>query len=59
MASAAEPLGRVAAVTSEHAWLSQGRKLYLIAVIDHATSRVLARVVESDCTEANLGVREL
>jgi hypothetical protein len=38
--------------------LSQGRKLYLIAMIDHAT-RVLARVVESDCTEANPGVREL
>jgi hypothetical protein len=31
--------------TSEHAWLSQGRKLYRIAMIDHATSRVLERFV--------------
>lgn len=45
--------------TSEHAWLGVGPKLYLIAMIDDATSRVLARFVESDSSEANMGVLEL
>jgi hypothetical protein len=48
--------------TSEHDWL-EGRggdqKLYLIAMIDDATSRVLARFVESDSTTANMEVLEL
>ncbi len=48
--------------TSEHDWL-EGRggegQLYLIAMIDDATSRVLARFVLSDSTEANLAVLEL
>jgi len=45
--------------TSEHAWLAVGPKLYLIAMIDDATSQVLARFVESDSTEANMSVLEL
>jgi len=48
--------------TSEHDWL-EGRggkqKLYLIAMIDDATSRALARFVESDSTTANMEVLEL
>lgn len=48
--------------TSEHDWL-EGRggkqKFYLIAMIDDATSRVLARFVESDSTTANMEVLEL
>jgi hypothetical protein len=44
--------------TSEHAWLATGPKLYLIAMIDDATSRVWARLVERDSTEANLGMLE-
>ena len=48
--------------TSEHDWL-EGRagteKLYLIAMIDDATSRVLARFVRSDSTAANMEVLEL
>jgi len=45
--------------TSEHAWLATGPKLYLIAMIDDATSRVSARFVERDSTEANLGMLEM
>ena len=48
--------------TSEHDWLEGrggGQKLYLIAMIDDATSRVLARFVESDSTTANMEVLEL
>ncbi|HWC19311.1 MAG TPA: ISNCY family transposase [Terriglobales bacterium] len=43
--------------TSEHAWLEgRGEKLYLVAMVDDATSRALARFVRSDSTEANLGL---
>jgi hypothetical protein len=45
--------------TSEHAWLPVGPKRYLIAMIDDATSRVMARLVESDSTEANMTMLEL
>jgi hypothetical protein len=35
--------------TSEHAWLEgRGEKLYLIAMIDDATSRLFARLVRHD-----------
>jgi biotin operon repressor len=41
--------------TSEHYWLeSRGPKLYLISMIDDATSRLLARFVEHDSTAENL-----
>jgi len=43
--------------TSEHDWLEgRGEKLYLIAMIDDATSRVAARFVRHDSTEENLRV---
>lgn len=43
--------------TSEHDWLEgRGSVRYLIAFIDDATSRVFARFVESDSTEANMAV---
>ena len=38
--------------TSEHDWLEgRGERLYLIAMIDDATSRLFARFVRSDSTE--------
>src|SRR5207244_777397 len=41
--------------TSEHDWLEgRGPKLYLIAMIDDATSRVYARFALHDSTEENL-----
>ncbi len=41
--------------TSEHDWLEgRGEKLYLIAMIDDATSRLFARFVRSDSTEKNM-----
>ena len=41
--------------TSEHDWLEgRGPKLYLVALIDDATSRLWARFVEGDTTAANL-----
>lgn len=41
--------------TSEHDWLEgRGEKLYLIAMIDDATSRLLARFVRHDSTAENL-----
>ena len=41
--------------TSEHDWLEgRGPKLYLISMIDDATSRMLARFVEHDSTEENM-----
>jgi len=41
--------------TSEHDWLEgRGEKLYLIAMIDDATSRLLARFVRHDSVEENL-----
>ena len=41
--------------TSEHDWLEgRGEKLYLIAMIDDATSRLFARFVRRDSTEENM-----
>jgi biotin operon repressor len=41
--------------TSDHDWLEgRGERLYLIAMIDDATSRLYARFVESDSTEENM-----
>lgn len=41
--------------TSDHDWLEgRGERLYLIAMIDDATSRLLARFVRSDSTEENM-----
>lgn len=41
--------------TSEHDWLEgRGEKLYLISMIDDATSRLLARFVRSDSTQENM-----
>ena len=41
--------------TSEHDWLEgRGEKLYLIAMIDDATSRLYARLVRHDSTEENM-----
>jgi hypothetical protein len=41
--------------TSDHDWLEgRGEKLYLIAMIDDATSRLLARFVQHDSTEENM-----
>jgi len=43
--------------TSEHDWLEgRGERLYLIAMIDDATSRLFARFVPHDSTEENLQV---
>ena len=43
--------------TSEHDWLEgRGEKLYLIAMIDDATSRLFARFVRHDSTEENMKV---
>jgi transposase len=41
--------------TSDHDWLEgRGPKLYLISMIDDATSRLLARFVEHDSSEENM-----
>jgi hypothetical protein len=41
--------------TSEHDWLEgRGEKLYLIAMIDDATSRLFARFVRNDSTAENM-----
>ena len=41
--------------TSDHDWLEgRGPRIYLIAMIDDATSRLYARFVESDSTEENM-----
>jgi transposase len=41
--------------TSEHNWLEgRGEKLYLISMIDDATSQLLAQFVRSDSTEENM-----
>ena len=46
--------------TSEHAWLEgRGEKLYLIAMLDDATSRARARFVRHDSTEENLRMLKL
>jgi transposase len=43
--------------TSEHDWLEgRGERLYLIAMIDDATSRLFARFVRHDSTEENMKV---
>jgi Integrase core domain len=43
--------------TSEHDWLEgRGENLYLIAMIDDATSRLFARFVRHDSTEENMRV---
>jgi hypothetical protein len=43
--------------TSEHDWLEgRGDKLYLIAMIDDATSRLFARFVRHDSTEENMSL---
>ena len=43
--------------TSEHDWLEgRGPRIYLIAMIDDATSRSLARFAEQDSTAENLGI---
>ena len=41
--------------TSEHDWLEgRGEKLYLVSMIDDATSRLTARFVRHDSTEETL-----
>lgn len=43
--------------TSDHDWLEgRGEKLYLIAMIDDATSRLFARFVRHDSTEENMSL---
>jgi transposase len=43
--------------TSEHDWLEgRGEKIYLITMIDDATSRMFARFVRTDSTEENMNV---
>jgi transposase len=45
--------------TSEHDWLEgRGEKIYLIKMIDDATSRLFARFVRSDSTADNMAVLE-
>lgn len=46
--------------TSEHDWLEgRGEKLYLIHMIDDATSRLLPRFVRHDSTEENMRLLEV
>jgi hypothetical protein len=46
--------------TSDHDWLEgRGPRIYLIAMIDDATSRLTARFVESDSTEENMKLLEI
>ncbi len=46
--------------TSEHDWLEgRGEKLYLVLMIDDASSRALARFVRHDSTEENLRLLRL
>ncbi len=56
LATAPEPLRGTGGVdTSEHDWLEgRGEKLYLIAMIDDATSRLFAWFVRHDSTEENM-----
>jgi len=45
--------------TSEHDWLEgRGEKIYLVTMIDDATSRVFARFVRHDSTQENMAVLE-
>jgi len=44
--------------TSDHDWLEgRGERLYLISMLDDATSRLYARFVKSDSTAENMRVR--
>ena len=44
--------------TSEHDWLEgRGEKIYYVAMMDDATSRVLSRFVRQDSTEENMKLR--
>jgi hypothetical protein len=56
VAATAEPFRRVGAVGHQRARLvgRTGRELYLIAMIDDATSRLFARFVRSDSTGENM-----
>ena len=46
--------------TSDHDWLEgRGERLYLIGMVDDATSRAVARFVESDSTLANMEALEM
>ena len=46
--------------TSVHEWLEKrGERIYMIAMIDDATSRLFARFARQDSTEANMEVLEL
>ena len=46
--------------TSDHDWLEgRGERLYLIGMVDDATSRGLARFVESDSTLTNMEMLEM
>lgn len=46
--------------TSTHEWLEgRGERIYLIKMIDDATSRLFARFVRSDSTAENMAVMEL
>jgi transposase len=45
--------------TSTHEWLEgRGERIYLVKMIDDATSRLFARFVRSDSTAENMGVLE-
>jgi transposase len=45
--------------TSTHDWLEgRGEKIYLVKMIDDATSQILARFVRQDSTEGNMSVLE-
>ncbi len=56
MAAARELLGELLQWdTSEHDWMEgRANQVYLIAMIDDASSRALARFVEQDSTEENM-----
>jgi hypothetical protein len=44
--------------TSTHDWLGRGERIYLVKMIDDATSQIFARFVRQDSTEENMGVVE-
>ena len=57
VAAAAEPLWRVGAVGHQRrttGWKAAGKQIYLIIMIDDATSRLFARFVRHDSTEENM-----
>ncbi len=52
-----ERFGELAQDTSTHDWLEgRGEEIYLIKMIDDATSRLFGRFVRSDSTAENMGV---